>query len=90
MESYTVFPFNTLSSRESPEAIPAKIRARVAMILVACHLYPRSGTSPAEDVVDKTQACGNLLNRKLHALLGREKRKGRTFLSDQSDVNGHE
>ena len=51
--SYTVLPSNTLFSRESPPAIPAKIRARGAIVLVACHLYPRSGTSPTEDCGDE-------------------------------------
>ena len=55
-ESYTVLPFNILFSRESPPAIPAKIDARRAMILVACHLHPRSGTSQTEELVDKAQA----------------------------------
>ena len=58
--SYPALPFNTLFSRESPEAIPAKIGAWVAVILVACHLYPRSGTSPTEDFSDKAHVCGTI------------------------------
>ena len=59
-EGYTALPFNTQFSRESPEAIPAKIRARVAMVSVACHLYPRSGTSPTKEFTIKTRSLSNL------------------------------
>ena len=48
VKATTALPFNTLVSRESPLAIPAKLGAWVAVILVACHLYPRPGTSPTE------------------------------------------
>ena len=64
--SYPAFLFNTLFSRESPPAIPAKIGARGAMGLVACHLHPRSGTSPTEDFGVKAQICGT---KKLYLLL---------------------
>ena len=65
-ESYAVFPFNILFSRESPGAIPAKIRASGAMILVACHLYPQPGTSPTEDFAIKTQSLVNVMPYALH------------------------
>ena len=36
------------------------------MVLVACHLYPRSGTIPTEDFGDKVHGCGLI---KLYVLL---------------------
>ena len=38
----------------------------MAMILVARHSYPRSGTSSTEDFVGKAQVCGTI---NLYALL---------------------
>ena len=80
MKATTALPFNTLFSRESPEAIPAKIGAWVTVILVACHLYPRSGTSPTEDFCDKAHVCGLI---KLYVLQARRKAKDEELLGNE-------